>query len=102
MMCQELIDRLALVEAEVLKLHQSLAQAVQHAEQGWSRYENANRLANGYMEELAEIKALPVVAYRREWDGDVSDIGMWVYEEDADQLDNCGVWQALYALPPKE
>lgn len=38
------------------------------------------------------------VAWRREWDGDVSDIGQWVYVEDKSDCDARGPWQPLYAI----
>lgn len=40
------------------------------------------------------------VAWRREWDGDVSDEGHMLYEDDESQLDEPrSRWQPLYALP---
>jgi hypothetical protein len=38
---------------------------------------------------------LPIVAWRREWDGDVSELGSWVYVEEGNQLDHVGIWQPL-------
>lgn len=39
------------------------------------------------------------VAWRREWNGDESDLGMFVYVEDADDRDHDGLWEPLYSLP---
>lgn len=40
------------------------------------------------------------VAWRREWQGDDSDIGAWVYASAEDDLDGEGPWQQLYATQP--
>ena len=37
------------------------------------------------------------VSWRREWDGDVSDLGQYVHADDADDLDHYGAWEALYS-----
>lgn len=39
------------------------------------------------------------VAWRREWDGDQSDYGIWVYVDSEDAKDSVGPWQPLYAAP---
>jgi hypothetical protein len=52
------LRRLAPMEAELAATHKALAEAVLKAEQGWSRYENANRLSNSLQEELAALRAL--------------------------------------------
>ena len=42
------------------------------------------------------------VAWRREWDGDESDAGHWLYtEDDADTKDG-KPWQPLFLQPPTE
>ena len=40
---------------------------------------------------------LEAVCWRREWDGDVSDLGRYVHADSAEELDNIGPWEALYA-----
>jgi len=40
-------------------------------------------------------EALKVEAWRREWAGDDSDLGHWIYVEDASELDTDGPWQKL-------
>lgn len=48
---------------------------------------------------LPECGKLPVM-WRREWDGDVSDIGQWVYADSADERDEpLDRWQPLYETP---
>lgn len=42
------------------------------------------------------VPATPV-GWRREWDGDVSDLGMWVHADSREELDEHGPWQALYS-----
>jgi hypothetical protein len=44
------------------------------------------------------VPAKPV-AWRREWDGDDSDLGMWIYEEEREP--DGYIWQALYAVEPE-
>jgi predicted nucleic acid-binding Zn-ribbon protein len=46
---------------ELLAIHKTLADAVLNAEQGWSRYENANRLSNSLQAELAALRAVPAI-----------------------------------------
>lgn len=41
--------------------------------------------------------AIAPVAWRREWNGDDSDLGEWIYEEDEVDLDHDGYWERLYA-----
>lgn len=36
-------------------------------------------------------------AWRREWDGDVSDLGKFVYAEHGEELDQYGPWEPLYS-----
>jgi hypothetical protein len=63
------LRRLAPMEAELAVTHKALAEAVLNAEQGWSRYENANRLSNSLQEELAALRAaVPAIPARRELD----------------------------------
>jgi len=37
------------------------------------------------------------ICWRREWDGDVSDIGMFVHADSRDDLDEQGPWESLYS-----
>lgn len=47
-----LLDHIEQQEAEIARLHSSLAGAVQHGEQGWQRYESANRMSMNQQKEL--------------------------------------------------
>lgn len=47
----------------------------------------------------AALAEFQVVAYRREWDGDDSDLGSWIYAE-ADERDHVGIWEPVYAKVP--
>jgi hypothetical protein len=47
-----------------------------------------------------ELGAFEIVAYRREWDGDISDFGCYVYIEAGEEFDNYGIWEPLYAWIP--
>lgn len=42
------------------------------------------------------IERLTPTAWRREWNGDVSDLNHMIYVEDAGDLDDDGVWESLY------
>ena len=50
---QQLIELLAEKDREILRLAQEEAQQRLSATLGWQRWDNARRLANGYMEEFA-------------------------------------------------
>jgi hypothetical protein len=47
----------------------------------------------------AQLAEFQVVAYRREWSGDESDIGDWIYAG-VNERDHQGVWEPLYARVP--
>lgn len=103
------LRRLAAVEQELealkrkeLELHKSLAQAVVHAEQGWARYENANRLSNGLQQELEALKraisdAEPVAWYT---DDHLTDRSATTYSKDMRYRWECKGWPTtpLYTL----
>lgn len=48
---------------------------------------------------MADANLPPVVAWRREWDGDESDANSFIYAEDeADTHDGCDWWTPLVTL----
>lgn len=51
---REALDEIVKLDEENKRLHISLAGAVQHAEQGWSRYESANRDRNSLRAAIAQ------------------------------------------------
>lgn len=57
-----------------------------------ARPEARTQLPNG-------MKLVPdqPVMWRREWDGDVSDEGQWVYAATREELDEYGPWEPLYS-----
>ena len=55
---------------------------------------------------IADLRApkegMVPVAWRREWDGDVSDANMWLYVEDKNERDEpMERWEELFAAAPK-
>jgi hypothetical protein len=50
---------------------------------------------------VADLLKQPV-AWRREWDGDVSDEGHWLYTEDEADTKDGHTWQPLFLDPPSE
>lgn len=42
------------------------------------------------------------VAWRREWDGDVSDEGHWLYTDDEQETKDGHQWQSLFLQPPTD
>ena len=56
--CKEAADHIEQLEAEIARLHSSLAGAVQHGEQGWQRYESANRMCMNQQNEIARLNNL--------------------------------------------
>jgi hypothetical protein len=46
--------------------------------------------------EIAKALGEPV-AYRREWEGDISDLNNYIYETDKNELDDNPNWESLYA-----
>lgn len=45
---------------------------------------------------LRFVEDLSPTAWRREWNGDVSDLGNMIYIEDHRDLDSDGIWEPLY------
>lgn len=48
-----LLDKIDAQEKEIAELHTSIAGAVQHGEQGWQRYEAANKMCLNQQKEIA-------------------------------------------------
>ena len=51
--------------------------------------------------ELKKIAEEPVM-WRREWNGDDSDIGAYCYADNRDELDSDGPWEPLYSAEQVE
>lgn len=49
-----------------------------------------------------DIGSFQLVAYRREWNGDISDASEYVYANADEELDGFGPWEPLYTLIPND
>lgn len=103
------IERAETAEAALLAATQEIADLKHDIERAVA--ENT-RLLNEPRSAIAPNLPEPA-GWRREWDGDESDIGMWVEAWSRDDLDGLGPWEPLYtesqvrelltkAAPPEE
>lgn len=78
-----LLDKIDAQEKEIAELHTSIAGAVQHGEQGWQRYEAANKMCLNQQNEIAglneAIAELRKDAERYQWlKNRYSDDGLYI------------------------
>lgn len=63
-----------------------------------TRNELINRITE-LEKQLYDLSTRKPVSWRREWNGDISDEGMYVHADNESELDNDGIWQPLYDVP---